>query len=158
MSDQPTGEGHAHHSKSDWMTSHLKGKRPHIIERDIKLLEGSQLVTKLLSSGKFKGNLESVLKGLIDGTGNNRALLNRLQLGVVSAAQIEQAHQQRAHWSLSGVQGVGSSVKPVNDLKGEKYNFQERIARCKLASLYRLIDRLGWSQLIFNHISVNSIP
>lgn len=40
------------------------------------------------------------------------------------------------------------NVEPSNYAKGEKE------LRCKLASLYRLVDHFGWSQAIFNHITV----
>lgn len=45
---------------------------------------------------------------------------------------------------------------PINDLRGDeasRYAREERITRCQLAALYRLIDIHGWSQSIYNHIS-----
>ena len=55
--------------------------------------------------------------------------------------------------------GVGASrcAIPINDIKGcdfPGYVKGERIIRCKLASLYRLVDIFGWSQAIYNHITV----
>lgn len=44
---------------------------------------------------------------------------------------------------------------PIADLTGnEQYSGEERIARNKLASLYRLVDLFQWSQGIYNHITV----
>ena len=47
-------------------------------------------------------------------------------------------------------------IIPVNDLTDDgKYSDEERQARCKLAALYRVVDLMGWSQEIYNHISVS---
>ena len=48
-------------------------------------------------------------------------------------------------------------VLPIDDLSDElksMYTKNEIDKRCKLASLYRLIDVMGWSLAIFNHISL----
>uniref|UniRef100_A0A7N9D730 Adducin 1 n=1 Tax=Macaca fascicularis TaxID=9541 RepID=A0A7N9D730_MACFA len=49
-------------------------------------------------------------------------------------------------------------VTPVNDLRGSDsiaYDKGEKLLRCKLAAFYRLADLFGWSQLIYNHITVS---
>ncbi|XP_077593051.1 alpha-adducin isoform X12 [Stigmatopora nigra] len=54
------------------------------------------------------------------------------------------------------VPGLGM-VTPVNDLRGSdsiSYDKGEKLLRCKLAAFYRLTDLLGWSQLIYNHLTV----
>lgn len=46
---------------------------------------------------------------------------------------------------------------PINDIRGiDTLNYAkgERILRCKLASLYRILDLYGWTNGIANHISV----
>ncbi|CDQ57740.1 unnamed protein product [Oncorhynchus mykiss] len=48
-------------------------------------------------------------------------------------------------------------VTPVNDLRGSdsiSYEKGEKLLRCKLAAFYRLTDLFGWSQLIYNHLTV----
>ncbi|MFT7815430.1 alpha-adducin-like isoform X2 [Arapaima gigas] len=48
-------------------------------------------------------------------------------------------------------------VTPVNDLRGSDsiaYEKGEKLLRCKLAAFYRLTDLFGWSQLIYNHLTV----
>ena len=45
-------------------------------------------------------------------------------------------------------------ISPINDLKNYDFSDPESILRCKLASLYRLVDLYGWSQSIYNHITV----
>ncbi|KAL7061148.1 hypothetical protein AAHC03_09527 [Spirometra sp. Aus1] len=45
---------------------------------------------------------------------------------------------------------------PINDLRGEdaaRYSREERLLRCQVASLCRLIDLNGWTQSIYNHLS-----
>uniref|UniRef100_A0A672ME96 Alpha-adducin n=1 Tax=Sinocyclocheilus grahami TaxID=75366 RepID=A0A672ME96_SINGR len=52
--------------------------------------------------------------------------------------------------------GLGM-VTPVNDLRGSDsiaYEKGEKLLRCKLAAFYRLADLFGWSQLIYNHLTV----
>merc|ERR1719232_1138136 len=52
---------------------------------------------------------------------------------------------------------VLGSVIPVNDirgLEGMSYTKQEKLLRCKLAAAYRLVDSYGWTQSIYDHISV----
>jgi len=45
-------------------------------------------------------------------------------------------------------------VTPINDLKNYNFENHESIMRCKLSALYRLVDLHGWSQSIYNHITV----
>ncbi|KAL4617351.1 alpha-adducin-like isoform X2 [Arapaima gigas] len=57
-------------------------------------------------------------------------------------------------WCCSS--GLGM-VTPVNDLRGSDsiaYEKGEKLLRCKLAAFYRLTDLFGWSQLIYNHLTV----
>lgn len=60
--------------------------------------------------------------------------------------------------TLSLPSGLGM-VTPVNDLRGSdsiSYEKGEKLLRCKLAAFYRLSDLFGWSELIYNHITVRS--
>ena len=58
------------------------------------------------------------------------------------------------------ISGAGislGSVIPINDirgLEGMSYSKNEKLLRCKLAAVYRLFDMYGWTQNIYNHISV----
>jgi len=36
------------------------------------------------------------------------------------------------------------------------YTKQEKLTRCKLAAVYRLIDMYGWTQGIYNHVTVRT--
>ena len=64
----------------------------------------------------------------------------------------------------TAISGAGislGSVIPVNDirgLEGMSYTKNEKLLRCKLAALYRIVDMYGWTQSIYNHISVICLP
>ncbi|KAA0192075.1 Alpha-adducin, partial [Fasciolopsis buskii] len=52
--------------------------------------------------------------------------------------------------------GQRNGVIPINDLRGGDaavYPRRERSLRCKLASVYRLIDLFGWNTSIYNHVT-----
>ena len=46
-------------------------------------------------------------------------------------------------------------IIPIDDLKEGQYTEEEEDARCKLAAFYRVVDLLGWTEQIYNHISVS---
>ncbi|KAA3670850.1 adducin, partial [Paragonimus westermani] len=52
--------------------------------------------------------------------------------------------------------GQRNGLIPINDLRGGDstiYSRRERSLRCKLASVYRLIDLFGWNSSIYNHVT-----
>ena len=60
---------------------------------------------------------------------------------------------------VSSVSGSASAscVVPINDIRGIDsmvYAKGEKMLRCKLAAVYRLIDLHGWTQGIYNHVTV----
>ena len=55
---------------------------------------------------------------------------------------------------------IPRGIIPVDDIGNSEppgYAPGEKELRCKLASRYRVVDHLGWSQAIFNHITVTSL-
>nr|NVI74662.1 hu li tai shao [Cucujiformia] len=55
----------------------------------------------------------------------------------------------RHHAAPNHFQRNANCVLPINDIRGVEtagYTKQEKILRCKLASVYRLIDLCGWNQ------------
>merc|ERR1719435_266308 len=51
---------------------------------------------------------------------------------------------------------ASSCVVPINDIRGIDsmvYAKGEKLLRCKLAAVYRLIDLYGWTQGIYNHVT-----
>lgn len=136
----------------------LKEKRPYGLQRDFRLLEREQRVTKILGSHAFRAELEGILQGQLDSSRSPPKLraIGRLQDNVIPATAVEAAHRG----GVAGLSGPGGqSVLPVNDLRGaraSRYILSERQLRCKLASLCRLVDWFGWSQLVQNHVSVSA--
>merc|ERR1719228_3241727 len=56
----------------------------------------------------------------------------------------------------SGTAPATSCVVPINDIRGIDsmvYAKGEKLLRCKLAAVYRLIDLHGWTQGIYNHVT-----
>ena len=50
-------------------------------------------------------------------------------------------------------------VVPINDIRGIDsmvYAKGEKVLRCKLAAVYRLIELYGWTQGIYNHVTVRA--
>lgn len=48
-----------------------------------------------------------------------------------------------------------AAVVPIDDIpRNSKWSREERVSRCRLASMYRLADLFQWSQGIYNHITV----
>ena len=131
----------------------VKEKRAYGLQRDFRVLEREQRVTKILGSHAFRAELEGILQGQLEGSPKSRALRS-LQDNVVPAAAVEAAHRRAS----AGLTAGGSPVLPINDLRGvrsSRYALAERQLRCKLASLCRLVDWFGWSQLVQNHVSVS---
>lgn len=53
---------------------------------------------------------------------------------------------------------ASNCVVPINDIRGVEsmgYAKGEKIIRCKLAAVFRLMDLYGWTQGIYNQVSVN---
>lgn len=52
---------------------------------------------------------------------------------------------------------ASNCVVPINDIRGVEsmsYAKGEKVVRCKLAAVFRLIDLYGWTQGIYNQVSV----
>ena len=57
---------------------------------------------------------------------------------------------------FAGSQPANSCVIPINDIRGIDsmvYAKGEKLLRCKLAAVYRLIELYGWTQNIYNHVT-----
>lgn len=148
-----------------WMDVHSSSKptktHSYVLQRDFKVLEREQKVTTLLGSEAFRSELENILRGQLEGTGEPKKTKPQSP-GATSPGRFEMGHKSR-HPSTMVASAMGGGVGgepviPINDLRGtaaSKYTVAERDQRCKLASVYRLIHMFGWSQLIYNHITVS---
>ncbi|KAF2362529.1 Class II aldolase/adducin N-terminal [Trinorchestia longiramus] len=123
-----------------------KGKmRPPDIDQDMKEMERRKRVEAIMNSVAFREELEKIVESqLSEGYSGFQALQNISELIGIPG-------------NRSGMIRPSQSMCPINDLRGLEgltYAKGEKLLRCKLAALYRLIDMYGWSQNIYNHISV----
>ncbi|KAK3528085.1 hypothetical protein QTP86_023683 [Hemibagrus guttatus] len=122
---------------------------PADLRQDFNMMEQKKRVTHILQSPAFKDELEGLIQEQMN-KGNNPA-------GLLALRQIAD------FFMASSIGGYPTSplslgmVSPINDLfsadsgsmvKGEKQ------ARCKLASLYRLIDLFSWAHFSNAYITV----
>ncbi|XP_060715535.1 adducin 3 (gamma) a isoform X2 [Tachysurus vachellii] len=122
---------------------------PADLRQDFNMMEQKKRVTHILQSPAFKDELEGLIQEQMN-KGNNPA-------GLLALRQIAD------FFMTSSIGGCPTSplslgmVSPINDIysadsgsmvKGEKQ------ARCKLASLYRLVDLFSWAHFSNAYITV----
>jgi len=127
--------------------------------RDIGLglLKKKQKVTTMLGNPQFRSELEEILKGQLAGRQPEHSKPRKFRLTDYDA-DVMPGKSSRHRSQFSGVAGGATNIIPINDLRGvnaSKYTVAERLLRCKLASLYRLVDWFGWGHIIYNHITVS---
>lgn len=129
-------------------------KTAYRLQREFRSLEREKPVTSILSSGAFRNELENILRGQLEG-GRQPKRTRQFQK---AQDNITTSPDKSRTGPIST--SVGEAIIPINDLRGvnaTKYTLAERQARCKLAAVYRLADMFGWSQIIYNHITVSPI-
>lgn len=137
-------------------------QRPANIRFDMKEMERNKRVSLILNSQAFREELEAIIDSQLK-SGHHPASLMALQQ-ISELVLPHYRYNQTSSYSSGGrVGGVGGggTIMPVADIRNadsESYVKGEKILRCKLASLYRLVELHGWTQGIYNHISarVNS--
>ncbi|XP_050676474.1 protein hu-li tai shao isoform X2 [Leptidea sinapis] len=110
-------------------------QRPADIDADVREMERRKRVEALMSSKLFREELERVLDQQMH-DGSDAPLLQRIK---------EMVGGRLHTGSLRGP----SCVLPINDIRGIEgvgYEKGEKILRCKLAAVYRLVDLFGWTQ------------
>ncbi|XP_037504466.1 protein hu-li tai shao isoform X9 [Rhipicephalus sanguineus] len=121
--------------------------RPPDIEQDMKEMERRKRVEMIMNSQLFREELERIIESqLSEGyTPSNMAALQQ-----VTELLLPHATKQ------STIRG-GRCLVPINDVRGIdglRYSKGEKLLRCKLASLCRLLDAYGWTTTAFNHITL----
>ncbi|CAH2241643.1 jg3046 [Pararge aegeria aegeria] len=117
-------------------------QRPADIDADVREMERRKRVEALMSSKLFREELERVLDQQMH-EGNDAPLLQRIR---------EMVGGRLHTGSLRGP----SCVLPINDIRGIEgvgYEKGEKILRCKLAAVYRLVDLFGWTQSMSGQIT-----
>lgn len=113
--------------------------RPADIDADVREMERRKRVEAIMGSRLFREELERIIElQLKDGSGGPGGLMQQISdmMGVPR-------HAGNGAFKASGC------VLPINDIRGIEamgYAKGEKILRCKLASLYRLIDLYGWTR------------
>ncbi|XP_066931002.1 alpha-adducin-like [Clytia hemisphaerica] len=133
-----------------------RGRRircPEEILRDIRGLKLRQRVSLVLGDELLKDELEQTIRNSTVNGVTRADTIRTFQDFLIPQAQPNFVNIGGG----IGSAGTGMVVLPVNDIKGNgttSYNINERQLRSKLAAVYRLVDLLGWSESIYNHISV----
>ena len=129
-------------------------ERPADVKEDMRQMGQRQRVTMILNSREFRDELDDIITDALK-HGPHPASLVALQ----QISELLLPHTSRWTTVSSLSRAGGSVIVPINDIRGVDstgYSKSERLLRCKLASLYRLVDLFGWSQGIYNHITVRS--
>uniref|UniRef100_A0A8C7L9K2 Adducin 3 n=1 Tax=Oncorhynchus kisutch TaxID=8019 RepID=A0A8C7L9K2_ONCKI len=114
------------------------------IQQDFNMMEQKKRVTQILQSPVFKDELEGLIHDQMTKGNNPTGLLALRQIADLIMA------------SSMGGPDLGM-VTPVNDLYGvESASFTkgEKQCRCKLASVYRLVDLFSWAHFTSSYITV----
>uniref|UniRef100_A0A8C6LTV4 Adducin 3 (gamma) a n=1 Tax=Nothobranchius furzeri TaxID=105023 RepID=A0A8C6LTV4_NOTFU len=118
------------------------------LRQDFNVLEQKKRVTQILQSPAFKEELECLIQEQ-QRKGNNPS-------GLLALRQIAD------FFMASTVAGFNTSslslgmVTPINDLYGVESSSMvkgEKLTRCKLASLYRLVDLFSWAHFANSYIT-----
>merc|ERR1712025_1034324 len=124
--------------------------RPVDIEQDMREMDRRKRVEAIMSSKLFREELERVVSDSIKDSGADG----------VTALLSNMMNVKQSSGGTTAISGAGislGSVIPINDirgLEGMSYTKNEKLLRCKLAAIYRIVDMYGWTQSIYNHVSV----
>ncbi|XP_029003288.1 adducin 3 (gamma) a isoform X3 [Betta splendens] len=118
------------------------------LRQDFNVLEQKKRVTQILQSPAFKEELESLIKEQQRKGNNPTGLLALRQIADFFMAS-SVAGFNTSPLSLGMVTPINDmySVEPATMVKGEK------LTRCKLASLYRLVDLFSWAYFANSYIT-----
>jgi len=111
-------------------------------------MERRKRVESIMASKIFREELEKIIESQMREGGPASGTL--LQ-------QISEMMGASASWKGSMLFRGGNCAIPINDIRGVdsmSYAKGEKTARCKLAALYRIIDLFGWSENIYNHVTL----
>uniref|UniRef100_A0A8C5IZR8 Adducin 2 n=1 Tax=Junco hyemalis TaxID=40217 RepID=A0A8C5IZR8_JUNHY len=112
------------------------------LRQDFNLMEQKKRVTMILQSPSFREELESLIQEQMK-KGNNSSHVWALRQIADFMATTSPATLPTSPMGLA-------SVTPINDLHGTEgpaLAKGERLMRCKVGSIHRLLDLYGWAQL-----------
>ncbi|XP_043085782.1 alpha-adducin isoform X13 [Puntigrus tetrazona] len=127
------------------------------LRQDFNMMEQRKRVSMILQSPAFCDELESLIQDQMKKGKNPTSLLALQQIADFMTTSVPTMYPAAPQGGMAALNMSLGMVTPVNDLRGSDsiaYEKGEKLLRCKLAAFYRLADLFGWSQLIYNHLTV----
>ncbi|KAM4607821.1 adducin 3 (gamma) b isoform 1-T2 [Polymixia lowei] len=121
------------------------------LRQDFNMMEQKKRVTQILQSPVFKDELEGLIQDQVTKGNNPTGLLALRQI-----ADLLMASTLGGTGPLTSPISLGM-VTPVNDLyaiESPSFAKGEKQSRCRLASLYRLVDLFSWAHFTSSYITV----
>uniref|UniRef100_A0A452EVU2 Adducin 2 n=1 Tax=Capra hircus TaxID=9925 RepID=A0A452EVU2_CAPHI len=121
------------------------------LRQDFNLMEQKKRVTMILQSPSFREELEGLIQEQMK-KGNNSSNIWALR-------QIADFMASTSHAVFPTSSMNFSMMTPINDLHtADSLNLAkgERLMRCKISSVYRLLDLYGWAQLSDTYVTVRT--
>uniref|UniRef100_A0A8C5HD67 Gamma-adducin-like n=1 Tax=Gouania willdenowi TaxID=441366 RepID=A0A8C5HD67_GOUWI len=116
------------------------------LRQDFNVLEQKKRVTQILQSPAFKEELESLIQEQQRKGNNPTGLLALRQIADFFMASSVAGSKQKSLGMVTPINDM-YGVDPSTMVKGEKQT------RCKLASLYRLVDLFSWAHFANSYIT-----
>lgn len=123
--------------------------RPADIDADMREMERRKRVELIMNSRLFREELERIIETqLKDGGGGGG--------GAGASGLLQQIQDMMGIPRHATVFKGPNCVVPINDIRGVEsmgYAKGEKLLRCKLAAVYRLMDLYGWAQGVGNQVT-----
>uniref|UniRef100_A0A3Q3AUR9 Alpha-adducin n=1 Tax=Kryptolebias marmoratus TaxID=37003 RepID=A0A3Q3AUR9_KRYMA len=127
------------------------------LRQDFNMMEQKKRVSMILQSPAFCEELETMIQDQLKKGKTPTSLLALQQIADFMTTSMPSMYPAAPQGGMAALNMSLGMVTPVNDLRGSdsiSYEKGEKLLRCKLAAFYRLSDLFGWSELIYNHITV----
>uniref|UniRef100_A0A673WE79 Alpha-adducin n=1 Tax=Salmo trutta TaxID=8032 RepID=A0A673WE79_SALTR len=127
------------------------------LRQDFNMMEQRKRVSMILQSPAFCDELDTMIHDQLKRGKTPTSLLALQQIADFMTTSIPTMYPAAPQGGMAALNMSLGMVTPVNDLRGSdsiSYEKGEKLLRCKLAAFYRLTDLFGWSQLIYNHLTV----
>ncbi|XP_036973039.1 alpha-adducin isoform X2 [Acanthopagrus latus] len=127
------------------------------LRQDFNMMEQRKRVSMILQSPAFCDELETMIQDQLKKGKTPTSLLALQQIADFMTTSMPSMYPAAPQGGMAALNMSLGMVTPVNDLRGSdsiSYDKGEKLLRCKLAAFYRLADLFGWSELIYNHLTV----
>ncbi|XP_074547199.1 alpha-adducin isoform X3 [Halichoeres trimaculatus] len=127
------------------------------LRQDFNMMEQRKRVSMILQSPAFCDELETMIQDQLKKGKTPTSLLALQQIADFMTTSMPSMYPAAPQGGMAALNMSLGMVTPVNDLRGSdsiSYDKGEKLLRCKLAAFYRLTDLFGWSELIYNHLTV----